>query len=113
MTMSRVSFVAFAAVALASLSSTAHAGIFTGTVNLLEVWPNGNVAFTINGATLPCNGQVIINQNVVGNKNLFASLLAAKHANKQVRIDTAACAPAQGYYPEVLYNHLNYLTVLD
>src|SRR5687767_7408293 len=47
--------------AVLAISRLAAASTHTGTVAMLELWPNGNVAFTLNGVTLPCNGQVIVN----------------------------------------------------
>jgi hypothetical protein len=98
------------AIAAASL---ANASTHDGTVAQLEVWPNGNVAFTLNGTTVPCNGQAIVNASQAGVKNLYAALLSAKIAGKPVRLWTSVCGPADGYNPSVLYATVDYLYVLD
>jgi hypothetical protein len=102
--------IVFAVIAVPFLAS---ASTHDGTVAQLEVWPNGNVAFTLNGATVPCNGQAIVNASQAGVKNLYAALLSAKIAGKPVRLWTSVCGPADGYYPSVLYATVDYLNVLD
>jgi hypothetical protein len=96
-----------------ALANLASASVHTGTVASLELWQNGNVAFTLNGSALPCNGQVIINGGSDGARNMYAALLAAKIAGKSVQLNTGACGPATGYNPSVLYATVVYLYVLD
>jgi hypothetical protein len=102
-----------AASALWGMSTLASATAYTGTVAMLEIWPNGNVAFSLNGVTMPCNAQAIINQSTAAAKNFYAALLAAKIAGKPVTVDTTTCGTADGYYPTVQYNLINYLYVRD
>jgi hypothetical protein len=98
---------------LFAISNSAIAAEHTGTVAMLELWPNGNVAFTLNGATLPCNGQLIVNGGSDGAKNMYAALLSAKMAGRQIRVVTTTCGPAAGYNPSVLYTLVDYLYVVD
>jgi hypothetical protein len=76
---------------------SALAGDFTGKVEMLEVWENGNIAVSLTPAIVGCNAQVILNQSRPGTKNLYAALLAAKHADRAVRIYTNGCGIADGY----------------
>jgi hypothetical protein len=69
----------------------------TGNVLWLEVWSSGNVAFTLTGVTAPCNGQFLINASSPGIKNIYAALLAAKHAGTAVGVHQSICGPAEGY----------------
>ena len=101
---------------IAVFPSLGNAANYTGKVSLLEVWPNGNVAFSLTGVAgpgLPCNGQVVVNKSVPGVKNMYAALLAAKHTGKQVTVVSSSCGPADDYSPSVLYNIVDYLDVLD
>ena len=86
-----------------SVASIAHAYVtYSGTVNMLEVWKTGNVAFTLTPAvTAFCGGQFIVNVSAPGARNLIATLLAAKAAGKIVRVtsyvDGNGCIGADGY----------------
>ena len=82
-----------------------------GTVAMLEVWPSGNVAFTLSVTVPTCNQQFVLNVSSLGTKNLYAALLAAKTSGRQVRVDTSACGPAEGYGEN--YNVVSYLYVLE
>jgi hypothetical protein len=95
--------VAAAGACALTFAPLANATSYSGTVSLLEVWPNGNIAFSLSGATLPCNGQAILNKSQDGTKNMYAALLAAKHTGKTVSIEVTGCGTADGYYPNVLY----------
>lgn len=97
--------------ALLSLSASAHAVDITATVAMLEVWRNGNVAFTLSTPTTSCNGQFVLNASDPGTKNQYASLLAAKKTGGQVRVYTGACGPAENYGGN--YNYVDYLYVID
>jgi hypothetical protein len=96
-------------------SFPAAASTHTGTVSMLEVWPNGNVVFTLNGTTLPCLGQAVVNQSSstggIGAKNIYAALLSAKISGRTVQLSTSACVPADGSNPSVLYARVDYLYV--
>jgi hypothetical protein len=71
---------------------------YTGTVNWIEVWPSGNVAFTLTGVTPSCpTPQFIINKSNDGAKNLYAMLLTAKAAGNAIRVSQSVCGPADGY----------------
>ena len=78
-------------------SSNARAADYTGTINWMEVWRSGNVAITLSPAIPSCNGQVILNLSDPGFKTMFAAILAAREAERSVRISTYACGPADGY----------------
>jgi hypothetical protein len=95
---------------LLALAAPAKAVEFTGVISMLEVWPSGNVAFTLAGAA-PCNGQFILNASAPGTKNMYAALLAAKHAVKPVRIYHSSCGVAEGGAPN--YALVGYLYVED
>jgi hypothetical protein len=102
--------VVLAAVSL-SMSMPVLAEQFTGTVSILEVWNNGNVAFSL--VTVPamsrCNNQFIINKDDVGLKNQLAVLLAAKRTGTPVAVYTdGACIAAWNYggnynWPQFVY----------
>jgi len=87
----------------------ASADSYTGTVSMLEVWRNGNVAFTLSTAAGTCNGQFVINKTADGAKNQYAAVLAAKTSGRSVRVETtASCGPAENYggsynIPEYIY----------
>jgi hypothetical protein len=71
---------------------------FTGSVNWIEVWPSGNVAFTLTGVTIPCaTQQFIINKSNEGSKNLYALLLTAKATGNTITVSQSTCGPAEGY----------------
>ena len=93
----KISKVCSAACLVALLASKAQAGDFTGTIDWMEVWRSGNVAFTLTPAITSCNGQVILNLSDPGLRSMFATILAAKEAGHAVRIYTNACGPAEGY----------------
>jgi len=99
------------AVLAAASSFPATASSHTGTVAMLELWPNGNVVFTLNGVTLPCLGQAVVNASASGAKNIYAALLSAKISARTVELNTSACVPADGYNPSVLYARVDYLYV--
>jgi hypothetical protein len=94
-------------IALALASSPAFADQFTGTVSLLEVWKNGNVAFSLIPAAAGCNTQFILNFSANGTKNQYAALLAAKTKGAPVSVHTSGtCIVAENYggsYHEPLY----------
>ena len=100
-----VASIALITTALASIS--ARAANISGTVDMLEVWTTGNVSFTLSTAVGSCNGQFILNVSNPGTKNIYAMLLAARHAGKQVRVYTSdVCIAADGLggsYNQPLY----------
>ena len=93
----KISKVCSAACLVALLASSAQADDFTGTIDWMEVWRSGNVAFTLAPAITSCNGQVILNLSDPGLKNMFATILAAKEAGHAVRVHTSGCGAAEGY----------------
>jgi type 1 fimbria pilin len=111
--------IAFAAAALAVvLFAGAYAqaqsidNSFSGNVRWLEVWKNGNVAFTIDVANPPCGGQFLINisNGVDGAKNAYAALLGAKLSQRPVRIYVETCTTAAGVafsYADVTYLYID------
>jgi hypothetical protein len=77
----------------------------TGNISWLETWKSGNVAFTLT-ATTPCNGQFILNKSDPGFKNQYTMLVAAKLADRPVRVYLGSCIAAEGgggNYAEVVY----------
>jgi hypothetical protein len=91
---------------------SASAAEYTGTVAMLEVWSNGNVAFSLSVAAPTCNQQFVLNKSNPGTKNLYAALLAAKHTGRPIRVITeASCGPAEGYGGS--YNLPIYVYALD
>jgi len=82
---------------LASAAVSAQASDYTGLVSMLEVWRNGNVAFTLNPAIGACNGQVILNKSDPGFKNLYAAIVVAREAGRQVLVRSYACGAAENY----------------
>ncbi len=87
------------------------AAYYTGEITMLEAWRTGNVAFTLNAAGVPCNGQFILNKSDPGTPRLYAMLVAAKAADRTVRAYFDFCGPAEGYgstnYAQVAYLYLN------
>ena len=94
-----------------SMSMPAIAEQFTGYVSILEVWNNGNVAFSLitSPAMSRCNNQFILNKDDAGTKNQLAVLLAAKRTNTPVSVYTdGPCITAANYggnynWPQFLY----------
>jgi hypothetical protein len=85
-------------VAALAVGLQARAASYTGTINWIEVWPNGNVAFTVTGASPPCTPQqFVLNAGNPGTKNLYALLLTLKSQGKPVRVASTVCGPADGY----------------
>jgi hypothetical protein len=107
-----MSKVALLIVAVAS-PLLASASTHSGTVAMLETWPNGNIVFTLNGVTLPCNGQAVLNVSSVGVRNMYAAVLSAKLSGRPIQVNTSACVAAEGYNPSVMYVKVDYLYVLD
>jgi hypothetical protein len=90
--------VAFIVLSCVAFGGTVYAYDVTGTVDLLEVWNNGNVAFTLNPPASYCNNQFILNgSSASGAKNQFAAVLTAKTTGKQLRISYYGCGPADNY----------------
>ena len=96
-----------AAAALCLASGSACAAQYTGLVSILEVWRNGNIAFTLSPAIPGCNSQVILNASAAGTRNQYAALLAAKKSGSQVSVYVSGtCIAAEGYgggYHDPLY----------
>jgi hypothetical protein len=85
---------------------------YTGNISLLEIWPNGNVAFKLATSVPTCNQQFVLNASQPGTKNLYAALLAAKISGKQIQVvDVGTCGPAEGYGGS--YNLVAYLYPQD
>ena len=101
-----------AAIAAIGINQSAYAADYTGTVGMLEVWRNGNVAFTLSVPATTCNGQFILNASDPGSKNQYAALLAAKRTGTQVRVIAGTCGVAENYN-SVLYNIVEYLYAFD
>lgn len=84
---------------------------YTGEITMLEAWRTGNVAFTLDVAGAPCNGQFILNRSDDGTKNLYAMLVAAKAADRTVKVYFIGCGPAEGVsgsnYAQLNYLYLN------
>ena len=100
-----------AAIALAS-ASQAHAAQYAGSISTIEVWAYGNVAFQLSGVSGTCaNGDwFVVNKSTEGGKNLYAALLAAKLADKAIRVNSAGCGPADGF-GTTPYLQVNYLYI--
>lgn len=86
----------FALAALA-FSGIASAASYIGEINWIEVWPSGNVAFTLKNVSAPCNGQFLINASMPGAKNLYAYLLTIKATKGSATVAHTTCGPADGY----------------
>jgi hypothetical protein len=84
---------------------------YIGYVEMLEAWRAGNVAFTLSVTGVPCNGQFILNKSDDGTKNLYAMLVAAKAADRTVKVYFTSCGPAEGVagsnYAQLNYLYLN------
>ena len=105
-------FAAFTALGFAA-PANAQAVTYTGLVEWLEVWTNGNVAFRLAGVTATCTSHqtFVLNKSAAGTTNQYAALLAAKHAGKPIRIYSPGCAPAENYGNS--YLQVDYLYVQD
>jgi hypothetical protein len=100
---------AIAALALCVAPAHAQAVSYTGQISMLEAWPLGNVAFTLNTPGVPCNGQFILNKSDAGTNRMFAILVAAKAAGTPVRVYFVTCGPAElagGNYAQVAYLYM-------
>jgi hypothetical protein len=86
------------ALTLAAVPASAYV-TYTATIDQLEVWLSGNVAFTLTGVTTGyCNNSFIVNSSDPGAKNLTAALFAAKAQGKPIRVtsyvDSYGCVAA-------------------
>jgi len=103
------------AVAL-SIGSLAHAqsASYTGTIEIIEVWKIGNVAFRLNGVSATCgtSNWMVINKSAEGGKNMYAALLAAKLADRPIRVWSPGCGPADSYNTTP-YVQVDYLYLAD
>ena len=89
-------------------SENALSGSAQGQVNMLEVWENGNVAFTLMPLVTTCGGQFILNFSSNGSKNMYSALLASKISGKSVSVSYSdVCGPAENYGSQ--YNIPRYL----
>jgi hypothetical protein len=100
------------ALCLVLATQGARSADYTGTVAMLEVWDNGNVALTLNSSVPTCNQQFVLNASSPGFKNLYAAVLAAKKSGAPIRVYTNGCGPADGAGGSS-YNIPAYLYVLD
>jgi len=81
-----------------SLTQQASAATFIGTIDWIEVWPSGNVAFTLDGVSEPCPiPQFIINKTNDGAKNLIAALFMARASGISLTVTQSTCGAADGY----------------
>jgi hypothetical protein len=98
------------------LGSAAHAQAvsYTGTIEIIEIWKIGNVAFRLNGFSSACafNNWMVLNKSSDGTRNMYAALLAAKMSGKAVRISSPGCAPAENYN-STPYLQIDYLFIAD
>lgn len=90
---------------------TASAASVVGTVEQLEVWRGGNVAFTLSSSVSACNGQFILNTSAVGTRNIYTALLSAKLTGTRVDVRYSACGAAEGYGGN--YNLVDFVFVLQ
>ncbi len=101
-----------AAAALAALGlgpAYAQGQQFSGKVSMLEAWRQGNVAFSLTAAGVPCNGQFILNKSDAGAKGMYAMLMTAKATGATIRVYFDGCGPAEGTsisYAQVAYLYL-------
>jgi hypothetical protein len=102
------------AVAALTVAGQAQAAVsYSGPVGVIEVWAYGNVAFKLSGVSGTCGGAdwFVINKSTDGGKNLYAALLAAKLADKPIRIYSDGCGPADGFgsapYVQVSYLYID------
>ena len=105
----------FAGAVLSLLSASAWAATYTGNIVMLEVWKNGNVAFSITPVPSACNNQFILNFSDPGTKNQYATLLAAKSRGSQVTVYTNPTCVVAENFPSAgaVYNETLYLYALD
>ncbi len=95
------------------ISSDLLAGTVTGKVNMLEIWENGNVVFTLDTAVTACNGQFVLNFSSNGTKNIYSALLAAKMSEKSVRVIYSDTCGLADNYGQLQYNIPIYVYVND
>jgi hypothetical protein len=87
-----------AAVLVSTLSAApAQAANYIGPIDWIEVWPSGNVVFKLKNVTAPCNGQFLINNSMLGAKNLYAYLLTIKATGNTATVAHTTCGPADAY----------------
>jgi hypothetical protein len=101
--------------AMLTVGTPAKADVsYTGTIEVIEVWKLGNVAFRLNGASVTCanNNWMVINKSAAGAKNLYAALIASKLAGKAIRVSAYGCGPADDYGPTP-YLVVDYLYMVD
>ena len=82
-----------------------------GKINMLEVWQNGNAAFTLSPPASTCNGMFILNKSDPGMKSQLAVIVTAKASGRPVQVQSNGCVAAENYGES--FNSVNYLYLLD
>jgi hypothetical protein len=108
-TFSRASLYCAVALLMGNVAQ-AQSASYNATIEIIEVWKIGNVAFRLNGVSSTCgsNNWFVINKSAEGGKNMYAALLAAKLADRPIRVSSPGCGPADSYNttPYVLVDYL-------
>jgi hypothetical protein len=111
----KVTAIGAALAAALAVSTPAIADVsYTGTIEVIEVWKQGNVAFRLSGITGTCanNNWMVVNKSAPGAKNMYAALVASKLAGKAIKVAAFGCAPAEEY-GTTPYLVIDYLYMID
>lgn len=112
-TIGRMALAAAVALGFAG-QANAQTATYNGQVEMLEVWANGNVAFRLYGITSTCaaNLTFVLNKSSPGTPKIYAAVLAAKLAQREIRVWSSGCGPAENY-GATPYVQIDYLYVMD
>lgn len=71
---------------------------YTGKIDEIEVWANGNVDFSVTPSITDCGqGRFVINKSMPGAQSLIAAVYMAKAQDKPIRIYSYGCVVADNY----------------
>ena len=98
---------------LTVLSLTAQAATqYSGRIDEIEVWANGNVDFSFSPAITDCGqGRFVINKSMPGSQSLIAAVYLAKSQDRPIRIYSYGCVAADNYGSAVNWIGVDYLYI--
>ncbi len=85
---------------------------YSGRIDEIEVWANGNVDFTLLPAQTDCGqGRFVINKSIPGAAHLIAAIYMAKSQDRPIRIYSYGCIVAENYGSTANWIGVDYLYV--
>lgn len=85
---------------------------YTGRIDEIEVWANGNVDFSVTPAITDCGqGRFVINKSMPGAQSLIAAVYMAKAQDRPIRIYSYGCVVADNYGSTANWIGVDYLYI--